>query len=129
MEPKVRDTIHKILEAMQEEAVRIRALEADAREALLVQDDKEGYTRKLKEKTLALMDLPDTLGPLLTALSAAVRNEIEPGLEDFARRAGQAWELSSLFYMSALLYPDDYVEGEKNDLERFIDRVRKRFSA
>jgi hypothetical protein len=30
-----------------------------------------------------------------------------------------------VFYMSALLYPDDYREGEPNDLETFVDSVRK----
>jgi hypothetical protein len=28
--------------------------------------------------------------------------------------------------MSALLYPEDYVDGAKNDLENFIDEVRRR---
>jgi len=47
--------------------------------------------------------------------------EFLAGLADFARRAGQAMDLGSIFYMTALLYPEDYVAGEKNDLERFLD--------
>jgi hypothetical protein len=129
MKSNARESIHAVLEALQNEAVQIRTLEAEAREALFTQDDKEIYTRKLKEKTMKLMELPDTLEPLLENLDAGARNEIQSGLENFSGRAGRAWGLSSLFYMSALLYPDDYVGGDKNDLERFIDRLKKRFSA
>ena len=44
------------------------------------------------------------------------------GLEDFARRAGMALQLESIFFMGALLYPDDYEAGDPNDLERFLER-------
>ena len=55
------------------------------------------------------------------------RAEFETGLNSFAVRAAQAWELSSIFYMSALLYPEDYREGDLNDLELFIDRLRIKY--
>ena len=42
--------------------------------------------------------------------------------EDFARRAGMALSLESIFFMGALLYPEDYQDGDRNDLERFLDR-------
>ena len=122
------NAIHAVFEKLQKEALRIRALEAEAKEALFVRDDQETYTLKLKEKTTVLMELPDTLEPLLDDLDGEVRSEIQAGLEDFARRAGQALGLSSLFYMSALLYPDEYVEGDRNDLEKFIDRFERKFS-
>ena len=127
MQPNAGKAIRAVLDAIEKEAVRIRTLEAEAKEALFERNDKQTYTLKLKEKTTTLMELPNTLEPLLVDLDVRAKEEIEQGLEGFAARAGNAWGLSSLFYMSALLYPDDYVEGDKNDLERFIDKLRTRF--
>ena len=72
---------------------------------------------------MLLMELPDLVDPFLEGMVKDIRAEIETGLKSFARRASQALELSSIFYMSALLYPDDYREGDRNDLELFIDRL------
>lgn len=124
MQERGKKAVRMLIDALNKEATRIRTLEAEAREALFERDDQKTYTEKLKEKTMILMDLPETMEPLLLDLDAGVRNEIEQGLDGFARRAGNAWGLSSLFYMSALLYPEDYAEGDKNDFERFIERLQ-----
>jgi hypothetical protein len=113
--------------ALEDAAERIRRIEAEAREALYVQDNTEAHRRKLQEKTMLLMELSDLVDPFLEGMAKDIRAEIETGLQSFARRASQALELSSIFYMSALLYPDDYREGSPNDLEVFVDRLRSRY--
>ena len=113
--------------ALRSVAERIRLLESEAREALYVRDDPEAHRRKLQEKTMLLMELPDLVEPYFEGMAKDIRAEIETGLKSFAQRASQAWELSSIFYMSALLYPDDYREGDRNDLELFIDRIRVKY--
>ncbi len=113
--------------ALQRAAERIRHLEDEARDALFTRDDPETYRQKLQEKTMLLMELPDLAGQFYDGMAKDVLAEFETGLSSFAMRAAQAWELSSIFYMSALLYPEDYRKGDRNDLEIFIDRLRIKY--
>jgi len=122
-----RENVSNAVAALESAAERIRRIEAEAREALYVKDDTEAHRRKLREKTMLLMELPDLVDPYIEGMAKDVRAEIETGLNSFSRRASQALELSSIFYMSALLYPDDYREGDPNDLELFADRLRIKY--
>ncbi len=109
--------------ALKQNAQRIRRIEAEAREALFVKDDPSAYTEKLKEKTMLLIELPELIEPFCQDLDKEAARRIDKGLESFAMRAQRAMELSSVFYMNALLYPEDYTEGDPNDLEVFINRL------
>ena len=122
-----RESISNTVSALQSTAETIRRIEDEAREALFTRDDPETHRQKLQEKTMLLMELPDLIGPFCDGMAKDVRAEFETGLNSFAMRAEQAFELSSIFYMSALLYPDDYKEGDRNDLELFIDRLRIKY--
>lgn len=122
-----RSSIQKLILALEAAAQEIRILEAQGKKALFSDDDKETYTRKLHEKAFLLMDLPEMAAPFLEKMERDAARDIRFVLNDFARRAGQAMELSSLFYLSALLYPDDYREGDKNDLEKFIGSLKETY--
>ena len=124
---KPRENISNAVSALQGAAESIRRIEEEAREALYGKDDPGSYRQKLQEKTMLLMELPELVGPFCDGMAEDIRAEIETRLNSFARNATQAWELSSLFYMSALLYPEDYREGDPNDLESFIDRLRIKY--
>jgi hypothetical protein len=120
------NTSHAV-SALQSAAERIRRLEDEAREALFIRNDPEAHRQKLQEKTMLLMELSELVDPFYDGMPEDVRAEFKTGLNSFAMRAAQAMELSSIFYMSALLYPEDYREGDPNDLELFIDRLRTRY--
>jgi hypothetical protein len=122
-----RGNVSGALSELQSAAEQIRRIEKEAREALYVGDDPETYRQKLQEKTMLLMELSELAEPFCDGMAEDARAELEAGLNSFEKRASQAWELSSIFYMSALLYPDDYNEGEPNDLEQFIDRLRRKY--
>ncbi len=107
------------LDRLRQTSRRIRDLEAEARR-LAAAGNVSGHRRLMVEKTETLTGLPAALSDLMAALPPAQARQITDGAKDFARRAGQALAVGSPFYMSSLLYPDDYVEGEPNDLERFI---------
>ncbi len=47
-------------------------------------------------------------------------------LERFAQNASQALAIGSVFYMYALLYPDNHVKGEPNDLELLAEEIQRR---
>lgn len=110
------------LEGVRRTAATIRRLEAEASRALHVDGDKTAHREKLTTKCLLLEALPEETAGALAGSDAAGVTAFAAGLEDFARRAGMALSLESIFFMGALLYPDAYQDGEPNDLERFLDR-------
>jgi plasmid stability protein len=122
-----RENISGALSVLQRAATRIRSIEDEAREALFKNDDPEAYRKKLQEKTELLMELPEAAGPYYEGMAEDIRAEFGAELKSLARRAAQALNLSSLFYMSALLYPEDYRDGDPNDLELLIQRLRTRY--
>lgn len=113
--------IAKVLEMVRETAQDIRRLEKDAMEALHGQGDTDAHRAMMLEKCELLADLPEHAEPYLKG-DDAVTDSLRQGLKGFARRADMALNLESIFFMSALLYPDDYQDGEPNDLERFLAR-------
>ncbi len=112
------------LEAASQAARRVRELEVLAGEALHGRGDTAGHRALMVQKCEVLADLPETVEPLLGRSPDPAAEEFLSGLADIARRAGQALDLGSIFYMTALLYPEDYAEGDPNDLERFVDGFR-----
>jgi hypothetical protein len=112
--------MERIIDNLKEEARRIRALENEAGQALYEQGDESVYRMKLQKKTELLIELPVTIQEQISELASEKEEEIARRLRRFAASAKRAQELSSIFYMSALLYPADYREGEPNDLESFI---------
>ena len=105
-----------------EAAGEVRRLEAEASRALHEEGDTAAHRARLTEKCLALEALPEETAEALKDSDADGAAAFDAGLEDFARRAGMALSLESIFFMGALLYPEDYQDGDRNDLERFLDR-------
>jgi hypothetical protein len=109
------DAFVKLLETA---ARRIRQLEADARAALYEAKDEAAYRALLAEKCDLLMELPGQAAELLDRMDDS--GPLRARLKSFARRAGQATDLDSVFYKAALLYPDDYKDGDPNELEIWL---------
>jgi hypothetical protein len=87
----------------------------------------QNYRDEMRRKAELLAGLPGASVPLFHGLPEDAAQAIQEGLWRFARNAGNALSLDSVFYMSALLYPEDYREGELNDLELFLEELRARF--
>jgi len=113
--------ITKVLDIVRETARNIRTLEAEATKALQEDGDKDTHRFKMMEKCELLADMIDHAEPYLKG-DDAVSDRLRRELKDFARRANMALDLESIFFMSALLYPEDYQDGDMNDLERFAAR-------
>lgn len=101
-------------------AARVRQLEAQAGEALNKKGDEPLYRDLMKEKAGLLADLSDDCEQFLETLDEGRALKIRPNLNKFSKSAASALKLGSVFYMSALLYPEDYIPGRRNDLEAFI---------
>lgn len=111
----------KVLGMVRETAESIRALEKGGWEALHARGDKDAHRAAMLEKCELLADLPEHAEPYLKGDDEAT-DRMRRELKDFARRANMALDLESVFFMSALLYPEDYQDGDPNDLERFLAR-------
>lgn len=110
---------------LDERCVFLRHLEAEAKKILLQNGDEERYRQLMQQKALFLSALIDEAVDLLQALPADKRQRVKERFGAFHRNAENALGLNSVFYMSALLYPDDHKEGELNDLELFAKEAAK----
>ena len=115
-----------LLGELRNDAVRIRTIEQDANSALHASGDKDAYERLLREKCLAMQSLGRHIPRLVELAPETVGEWAAEELDGFGARAGQALSVGSTFFMSALLYPDEYQEGQDNDLERFIKELEKK---
>jgi len=99
----------------------IRDVEKAAHHALHEVGDEASYRAGMMEKCRLLSGLPEAVSDSLMEAEGADADYFASGLENFARKASQAMSLGSVFYMAALLYPEDYADGDPNDLEEFLD--------
>jgi len=111
---------------LDESAREVRRIEEQALRDL-GQHNIESYRDGMRSKAELLAGLPAAFAPLLRTLPEDAAQAVRDGLRSFAHSAGNALSLNSVFYMSALLYPEDYREGEPNDLEVFAEELRARF--
>lgn len=106
---------------------RHAAIMATEREALARMEagDIPGYTAKMRAKAESLAALARDAAPELASLPDALRARVSGGLMRFSQSAATALSLDSVFYMSALLYPDEHKPGEPDNLALFIERLGK----
>ena len=107
---------HRILKQLEEEALA----------ALHQHADEAAYRRLMRERACALADLEDEAGPCISALPEELRRKCAGAVRGFSGGARNALELDSVFYMSALLYPDEHKAGEPDNLERLIAELQSR---
>ncbi len=108
------------------EAVKVRDIEKLANSALYENKDEDSYRDLMRQKAMLLASLNDRIESLIEPLSVEDSLLVRKRVKRFAMSASKALEIGSVFFMSALLYPDDYKDGEKNDLETFAEKVRNR---
>ncbi len=82
--------------------------------------DEAGYREGMRTKAELLANLSTAAIPFLDGLPAERRPMIEHRLDMFSQSARRSLDIGSVFYMSALLYPDDHKPGEPNTLETWL---------
>ncbi len=113
---------------LDDKARQVRAIEAEA-EAIIhgagdQPGDQAGYQAKMRRKAELLAALADEAEALAEALPVPLAEAAAETLGGFSANAANSLRIGSVFYMSALLYPDDHKPGEPNNLERFAAEVR-----
>lgn len=103
-------------------AHQVTILEKDAREILQKNYSEESYRAIMRQKATLLASLHKLAAPAIAELPQTEQTKaIDEGLMRFSQSASSALNLNSVFYMSALLFPEDHKEGTPNDLEQFIE--------
>lgn len=103
-------------QVMQAETKALQCLEAG---------DTPGHNACMRQKAELLASMADDAKPMLEFLPGEQRFNLAMALENFSASARMSLRLNSIFYMGALLYPDDHQKGEPDNLIRCIDRMEK----
>jgi len=106
------------------EAREIRDIENRADSALHKEGDDSEYRNLMRSKARQLASLDERSRILLQEAGLPGTTAVQERIDRFARSAEQSLEVGSVFFMSALLYPEDHKVGEPNDLENFILELR-----
>jgi hypothetical protein len=101
-------------------AIFLHNLEKEAMRVL--QDDKnpDKYRALMCQKAQFLEDLPEEAEKHMCGIPDETSLLIAKRLGRFSRSASQTLELDSIFYMYALLYPEDHREGTPTILTNLL---------
>ena len=103
-------------QVLQAEAKALQCLDAG---------DTPGHNACMRQKAELLASMADDAKPMLEFLPGEQRFNLAMALENFSSSARMALRLNSIFYMGALLYPDDHQKGEPDNLILCIERMEK----
>lgn len=123
-EPDARKDREALGHWLEEMATAVRTIEREATQALHKDENQDAYRDLMRRKAQLLASLPDRARHLLPRFEEHERDAIADRLARFAASASNALRIDSVFYMSALLYPEDHTPGQPNDLETFAAGVR-----
>ena len=100
---------------------------ATERQALARLDagDTPGHNELMRRKADLLAAMAEDAKPLLAPLPGEARFNFALALESFSASARMSLRLNSVFYMSALLYPDNHRPGQPDNLTLCIERMEK----
>lgn len=102
---------------------QIKTLERDGLAALCPENDLT-YRKKMREKAELLATLAKDASPMLEGLPQPAKMFARDELFRFSANAREAIQLNSIFYMAQLLYPENYQEGNADNLELFIEELK-----
>ncbi len=117
--------VQRLVVWLKEQAATISCLEKKAHEALYLAKDKDLHKKIMVEKAELLSRIALDARPYCKALPAQTDELVRGTLQSFSQNAQQSLQIDSIFYMSALLYPDEHKAGEPNNLERFIIKLEE----
>ena len=102
-------------------AALIHGLETKKKQAIAAENRQE-YLDCVREIAALLSKLGDNAKKQdMTAVNNA--KEILSALQGFSNSAKQALAVNSPWFMSELLYPEDYQEGDPNTLDKLIEKL------
>jgi len=104
-------------------AAAVRRLEAEG-DVILREQGQDAFKAKMTEKARLLAGLGEKGRPLVLPVGGELARSIIRRLDEFSASAGASLRIGSVFFMTALLYPEDHKPDEPNDLEVYIETLR-----
>ena len=108
---------------LQERCEFLANLEQEAERILQKDKNTEQYRALMRQKAMFLQALPEEAEIYMDVLPDNIANKAGARLDRFAASASRALEIDSVFFMYALLYPEDHQKGLPNDLEAFTAEI------
>lgn len=105
---------------LRERSAAIKECERKADVALHNDNNESAYRDLMKQKAALLSTIAGDAAAFVGVLSGQEKERVRENLSSFSQNAQTALHLDSVFYMSALLYPDDHRKGEPDNLEKLI---------
>lgn len=100
----------------------LRVTETEAIESL-DEDNADKYNQGMRKKAELLASLSEAVMPMLEGVDEKIASHVRAELGYFNSSAVRALELDSVFFMSALLYPDNHRPGDPNNFDLFTAEV------
>ncbi|WP_316900056.1 hypothetical protein [Pseudodesulfovibrio indicus] len=116
-------TVLELIEYLEKVNAEVKRIEAEG-EAMLASSGQDAFRAKLEEKAKLLAGLAENSWELVERVEGDLGDEIAQRMERFSMSASTALRIGSVFFMTALLYPEDYKPGDPNDLEAYIGELR-----
>lgn len=98
----------------------IKNREADALACLYGEKDEIAHRQLMMERAELIAALDVETRELVEALPESIRDDVAATVRRFAEGARNALRIDSVFYMSALLYPDEHKEGDPDSMDILI---------
>ncbi len=115
--------MHLLVDELQRTAARAAELEEAANRALYGANDRQAHRRHLVARAELLAGLEQRVRPLLAPLPSRLASEVMAAVAEIAADAEQALAVDSVFYMAALLHPQD--KDAPDELAALIHRVKR----
>ena len=119
-----RNGLPELISHLEHVNTEVKRIEAEGERAL-AGEGQTAFQARLEEKAKLLADLAENSWELVEPIEGELGDEIAQRLERFSMSASTALRIGSVFFMTALLYPEDHKPGEPNDLETFIAELKR----
>ena len=113
------------LDFLRERIRLVRDTEESALDCLHNKGDEAGYRDGMRRKAELLANLSRDAEPFLASVGPERLPMIEHRLDMFSQSASRSLDIGSVFYMSALLYPEDHQPGQPNTLEVWLKDLER----
>ncbi|WFS61186.1 hypothetical protein LF599_10920 [Pseudodesulfovibrio thermohalotolerans] len=117
------DGLSELIAYLEKVNAEVGRIEAEGERAL-ADEGQAAFQACLERKAALLAGLAENSEELVEGIPGAMGDDIAGRLERFSTSAATALRIGSVFFMTALLYPEEHKPGEPNDLEAYIMELR-----
>ena len=117
------DALRKLIDFLEQASAEVKRIEAEA-DVIMKGGEQFAFQAKLEKKAELLAALARKGAPMTDQIGGELGRSIDDRLDQFSTSAATALRIGSVFFMTALLYPEDHKPGEPNDLETFIEELK-----